>query len=144
MNCRFYPETLIITNYIKGIWNKYDIYITDNYPRELLTYYLYQDNQRDAFMTNYVWFNNSFAFLDIQEKSKNNVALIEQNGTRNILSASDKKNKGLAFFMFPNYPNEQTIKKLLEIYPDAKKIYLYYKDDNINRPASLVLLVPAK
>ncbi len=117
----FYPETLVTTKYIKTIWNNYDIYITDNYPRELLTYYLYRNGQQDAFTKNYTWENNSLAFLNIPSSLGNT--------------------KGLAFFMFVNAFNEQTAKQLLQKYPIAQKFYLYYSNDNINRPASLVILV---
>jgi hypothetical protein len=119
-----YPETLVTTNYIKTIWNTYDVYLTDNYPRELLTYYLYRNSQRNAFTKNYIWLDTSSSFLDIP------------------ISARSKK--GLAFFMFANDFNEQTTQQLLQKYVNAKKIYLYYQNDNIYRPASLVLLVPHK
>lgn len=140
----FYPETLVTTNYIKTIWNDYDIYVTDNYPRELLTYYLYRNNQRDTFVRNYVWLDNSLAFLNVQPNIQNDIALTEQNTGGDILGASTQKKRGVAFFMFANDFNEQTAREILSRYSNARKFYLLYTDDNINRLASLVILVPPK
>lgn len=118
----FYPETLVVTNYAKTIVNNYDIYITDRHPPELLTYYLHKEGQNNAFSRNFTYLGNSQNFLDI-----------------NITSG-----KGLAFFMFVNPQNEFVADQLQSIHKNATKIYLWYRDDNINRPASLVILVPPK
>jgi hypothetical protein len=116
----FYPETLSTSNYIKKIWNDYDIYITDNYPRELLTYYLYKNSSSDAFLKSYSWLENSSDFLVIDTKN----------------------NKGSAFFMFNNEQNDIVANNLLSNFPTSKKIILWYDNDNIHRQASLVILVP--
>jgi hypothetical protein len=115
----FYPETKIVTDYIKTIWNSYDIYLIDNYPRELLTFYLYKEGQ-NAFVWNYNWLENSTDLLNI----------------------SANQNKGLAFFMFDNPSNELIANQLTAKYPNSKKFILWYENDNIRRPAALVILVP--
>ncbi|MEK9175879.1 MAG: glycosyltransferase family 39 protein [Patescibacteria group bacterium] len=114
----FYPETLVITNYIKTVWNNYDIYITDNYPRELLTYYLYKEG-KDAFTKNYTWLDNSESFLSLSKTNQNH---------------------GYAFFMFATPENEETAIELKRKFPNSKKFYLWYTNNNIARPASLVVL----
>lgn len=118
----FYPETLIVTNYAKTIMNNYNIYITDRHPPELLTYYLYREGQNNAFSRNFTYLGNSQDFLNIDRTSE----------------------KGLAFFMFVNPQNEFVADQLRSIHNNAEKAYLWYRDDNINRPASLVILVPPK
>lgn len=139
----FYPETLIVTNYIKTIWNNYDIYLTDNFPRELLTYYLYKNSRQDAFARNYTWLDNSLGFLNIKSSSQTDIIPGQQyyySAASDTLTQTN--NKGLAFFMFTNLYNEQTAQQLLSMYPQAKKLYLNYINDNINRPAILVVLIP--
>lgn len=118
----FYPETMVTTNYIKTIWHNYDIYITDNYPRELLTYYLYKNTQQDAFMKNYTWLDSSMDFLNISNIAHKN---------------------GLAFFMFANSQNEYVAQQLAQKYTNTQKFYLWYNNENIHRIASLVLLIPS-
>lgn len=136
----FYPETLVTTKYIKTIWDDYDIYLTDNYPRELLTYYLYRKG--NPFVKNYNWIENSTAFLNIGT----NQTLAGDNNYQNILGESTSINKkGLAFFMFATPENELIAKQLMKKYPKSNKFLLWYYNDNIiKRPASLVVLIPKR
>ena len=114
----FYPETLITTNYIKTILSDYDIYLTDNYPRELLTYYLYKGG--DPFVKNYNWLENNQMFFSVEKR----------------------ENKGLAFFMFDSPDNEVVANGLIKKW-GGQKFLLWYENDNIlKRPASLVVLIP--
>jgi Dolichyl-phosphate-mannose-protein mannosyltransferase len=117
-----YPETIVTTDYIKTIWDSYNIYITDNYPRETLTYLLYK-NSKDPFLKNYKWFESSAEF-------------------RNIANMQTHS-KGQAFFMFSNQENEIVANELLKKSPKAEKHYIWYRNDNIKpRIASLVILIP--
>lgn len=113
----FYPETLVTTNYIKTIIDTHDIYLTDNYPRELLTYYLYRGG--DAFVHNYTWVESNYMLLD----------------------ANKKPGRGIAFFMFAIPENEAVANSLLKKFPKSHKFYLWYDNDNIHRQASLVVKV---
>lgn len=131
----FYPETLITANYIKTIWDEYDIYLTDNYPRELLTYYLYRKGY-DTFTKNYTWLESNTAFLNLET----NQILTMGNNNQNILGKSTSINKkGLAFFMFAIPENELVAEQLMKKYPKSNKFYLWYDNDNIHRPAALVV-----
>lgn len=131
----FYPGTFIVTQYIRTIWDKYDVYLTDNYPRETLTYLLYKDDS--PFKKNYTWLENRYAFLEINR----NLAHLSQQGA--VLGAKEPK-KGTAFFMFATPENESLAQTLLNTHPNAQKFYLWYNNSNTHRKASLVILVPAK
>lgn len=114
----FYPETKVTTDYIKTIWLNYDIYLTDNYPRELLTYYLYKPGT-NSFNKNYTWLEYNHEFLEVEKN----------------------KNKGIGFFMFNNPENEYIANQLLKKYPGSNRFYIWYQNDNIYRAAALVVLV---
>jgi hypothetical protein len=116
----FYPEATIVANYMKDNMNQYDFYLTDNYPRDILTFIMYKNG--NPFVKNYNWLENGFDFLDVD------------NG----------RNKGLMFFMFPNQQNEELASYLQKKFPNSKKLYLPYINSNISRIASLVIVVPPK
>ena len=96
----FYPETLIATNYIRTIWDEYDIYLTDNYPRETLTYLLYRGG--DPFVRTYTWYERNADFLSVAPRGP----------------------KGVAFFMFATPTNERIATLLMDKFPQAEKFYL--------------------
>ena len=123
----FYPETRVTTDYIKTIWNSYEIHLTDNYPRELLTYYLYREDQPNPFQRNYFWHETPTGFVDIAQTH-----------------LFEKRVKGLAFFMFANPVNEAVAGSLLTQFPQAEKTYIWYKNDMITRPASLLVTIPGQ
>lgn len=131
----FYPETFIVAQYIKTIWDKYDIYLTDNYPRETLTCLLYRDG--NPFKKNYAWLENRYTFLNISR----NLACLGQQGT---VLGTRQPEKGAAFFMFAIPENESLTQTFLKENPNAQKFYLWYDNNNIHRKASLVILVPPK
>jgi len=118
----FYPETFTTLDYLNGLKNKqsYDFYFTDNYPRELLTFLLYQPGRKDPFQKNYTWLEKNTDFLEITKKS----------------------GKGIGFAMFDNYANQLVTNQLLEKYPAAREIHLHYQNGKIDRPASIFVLVP--
>lgn len=118
----FYPETYITLNYIKGLQNKadYDFYFIDNYPRELLTFLLYQPGQKNPFSKNYVWLERNVDLLNVIKTPQ----------------------KGVAFVMFDNYFNQNIANALLQKYPNGQKLNLPYKNENILRPASIIILAP--
>jgi hypothetical protein len=112
----FYPETTIVANYMKSNQNNYDFYLTDNYPRDILTFIMYKSG--DPFKKNYTWLENGYDFLTV-----------------------NKKNKGLMFFMFENPQNEKLALSLQKKFPNSKKLHLPYVDGNISRIASLVVVI---
>lgn len=114
----FYPETRVVTDFVKSLPNTYSIYLSDNYPRELLTYYLYRDG--DPFKKHYTWIEHPQDFLTIQRAP----------------------NEQLLFIMFANDNNEVVARSLLSHYSSAQKTYLWYHNDEIQRKAALVIRVP--
>lgn len=117
----FYPEIYIAGKYINTIQDKYDLYLSGNYPPELQLYYLYKDTDPSPFIKKATWVG-----MD----------------SSHVLGISSAKNKGMAFFMPPVDQNEGIANSLLLQFPTAKKFYLWYKNDNIDRPASIVVLIP--
>jgi hypothetical protein len=113
-----YPEATIVANYMKKNIN-YDFYLTDNYPRDILTFITYTSGS--PFQKKYTWFQNGSEFLTI-----------------------NRGNNGLMFFMFADPQNELLASSLQQKFLDSKKIYLPYVDDNISRIASLIVIVPPK
>lgn len=125
-----YPETTIVGNYINQLDNRYNVYLTDNYPRDALTYITYKSNDPlinlnspgYPYQAHYKWFNNGDQFLE-----KNNI----------------ETNKGIAFLMFADNPyNKKVQQQLLKNYSNAVMFYLIYVNDNIKRVSSRVILVP--
>ncbi len=137
----FYPNTLVTSTYIKTIWDKYDIYLTDNYPRELLTYFLYKNSSPNAFAANYVWLENSNNFLAVVPSNYNNLAHNTPSDSQ-VLGAYTSLDKGLAFFMFDNDVNQEVANQLLKMYPNGQKFYIYNKTRDIYNVSSLVVLIP--
>lgn len=115
----FYPETTIVGQYIQKIKNEYDIYVTDNYPRDALTFLTYEKG-RPIFQQEYQWFEDRNQFLSVFQK----------------------KNKGLAFIMFDIPQNQLFVQKLKTKFTQARPLRLPYYNGRINRVAALVVLVP--
>lgn len=143
----FYPETMIITSFIRTIWDEYEVYLTDNYPRELLTYYLYKDGY-NPFYKNYTWLEDGHTFIATSRDESNTSGLsykqISPEGNDPKRLNNQDKKKGKAFFMFANNRNEVTAQTLVSENPQAQKFYLWYENGKIRRPASLVVLLPPK
>lgn len=117
----FYPETYVTLDFLKKIPNdrKYDWYFTDNYPRELLTFLLYQPGQIDPFAKNYTWLENS----------------------ADVLFISAQPGRNLGFVMFDNYRNQSVVVELLRKYPQAQVVNLPYRNEEIFRPASVIITI---
>lgn len=138
----FYPETLIISQYIKTVDNKYNIYIAGRHPPELQTYYLYRKENNNPFSKNSTWLDTSFAFLELATQQKHLVSET-QNRFSNVLGTTvNIKKKGMAFFMSTTAEDKTVANQLLQTFKNASKFYLWYDNDTIHRPASLVVLVP--
>lgn len=114
----FYPETTIVGQYIQKIKNEYNIYITDNYPRDILTFLTYEKG-REVFKQEYQWFRDSNQFLNVPKT----------------------KDSGLVFIMFDTPPNQLLVQKLKVKFPGISVLRLPYTNDRINRVAALVALV---
>lgn len=112
----FYPETTIVGNYIKHKLTKYDFYLTDNYPRDALTFLTYQGGY--PFVKHYTWVENKEEFLKVK-----------------------REDKGIQFIMFDIPENQVFLPRLQQIFPQGKVSYLDYKDDNIDRKAALIYIV---
>lgn len=115
----FYPETTIVGNYMKPRIPSTDFYLTDNYPRDALTYLTYQDG--DPWIKHYTWFEDTLLFLNIIPNS----------------------NKNTSFIMFKTPSNQFYIDSLKQKFPQGHIQELIYKDDNIKRPAAWVFTVPS-
>lgn len=116
----FYPETTIVANFMNKNKSRFEYYLIDNYPRDALTFLTYSGG--DPFHQNYTWF----------EKPENFFA-VEQNS-----------NKGLMFFMMDTAQNIEIRDRLLSKFPNSYSKNIIYSDDNINRIASVVVIVPSK
>jgi len=124
-----YPETTVVGRYIRQIDARYDSYLTDNYPRDALTYITYQpgdplvglDQGGYPLQPHYIW----------------------QDSNQQFLADTARRGRGLAFFMFSGLPqNDAMLQQLRARYRNAVAFTLIYHDDIVNRPASLVVLVP--
>jgi len=118
----FYPETYITLDYLSQLKDKndYDFYFTDNFPRELLTFLLYNPGQENPFQKNYTWLEKNTGFLKVTKSP----------------------GKGIGFIMFDSPLNQPIATALLSKYPHAHKINLSYKNENIQRPGSIIIFVP--
>jgi len=112
----FYPETTIVGNFMKPLLNDYYFYLTDNYPRDVLTFLTYQDG--DPFLKHYTWLEQKEEFLKVNQK-----------------------NKGIVFIMFNNPDNQAFIPLLKQKFPNGEVSELKYIDDNINRSAAIIYTV---
>jgi len=112
----FYPETTVVGNYMKPRVSLTDFYLTNNYPRDALTFLTYQGG--NPWVKHYTWFDNGNDFLKVE-----------------------KKDKKLAFIMFKNEGNRPLAMALENKYPSGNLFVLPYVDDNINRPAAWVFEV---
>lgn len=112
----FYPETTVVGNYMKDKLNDYDFYLTDNYPRDALTFLTYQGG--DPFIRHYTWLEHKEDFLKVNQK-----------------------NKGVIFVMFNSSDNQTFIPLLKQRFPNGEVSELKYIDDNINRSAAIIYTV---
>lgn len=117
----FYPETYITLEYINNLKDKqdYDFYFTDNFPRELLTFLLYNPKQESPFQKNYIWLERNTDFLRVAKNPE----------------------KGIGFVMFDNQRNQNIVEELLQK-GDAQRVSLPYRNENIQRPGSVIVFVP--
>ncbi|OGG11444.1 hypothetical protein A2Z00_05690 [Candidatus Gottesmanbacteria bacterium RBG_13_45_10] len=114
----FYPETRVATDYIKTVLDTHDIYITDNFPRELLTYSFYRGG--DPFIKNYTWFPQKESMLDI----------------------TPNPNRGIVFVLLPTEDTMSFIDTLLTRFPHARRFLLPYTTSGVYRDAAIIVEVP--
>jgi len=112
----FYPETTVVGNYIKDKLNDYDFYLTDNYPRDALTFLTYQGG--NPYEKHYQWLEKKEYF-----------PLAEPSG------------KGMIFIMFNTPKNQLFIPKLKQTFPGGYISELRYLNGNINRSAALLYII---
>lgn len=116
----FYPETTIAAKFMNQNKNKFEFYLIDNYPRDALTFLTYSGG--DPFHKNYTWFEKPEDFFTVEQNF----------------------NKGLMFFMTDIPQNIEIRDRLLSKFPNSYFKNIIYSDDNINRIASVVVVVPPK
>ncbi|MDP3974459.1 MAG: glycosyltransferase family 39 protein [bacterium] len=116
----FYPETTIVANFMNKNKGKFEYYLTDNYPRDALTFLTYSGGE--PFHKNYTWLEKPEDFFTIKQTPE----------------------KGLMFFMMDNSQNIQIRNNLLLKFPNSYFENIFYADDHINRNASVVVVVPSK
>jgi hypothetical protein len=124
----FYPETTVVARYIRQIDARYDAYLTDNYVRDALTYITYQpadpmvglESSGYPLQPHYTW----------------------QDSNQQFLADRPRPNRGIAFHVCRSAREHSRAQQLRARYHNAVAFTLMYHDDNIDRPASLVLLVP--
>ncbi len=104
----FYPETTIVGNYMKPRIPDTDFYLTDNFPRDALTFLTYQGG--DPWTKYYTWFEDKNSFLEVKINSTKNTS----------------------FIMFDTSDNEEIVQVLQNNYPEGSVSKLTYKDDTIN------------
>lgn len=112
----FYPETTIVGNFMKPLTDKYDFYLTDNYPRDALTFLTYQGG--NPYEKHYQWLEKKEYF-----------------------SLAEPSGKGMIFIMFNTPENQLFIPKLKQRFPDGYISELRYLNDNINRSAALLYII---
>lgn len=115
----FYPETTIVANFMNQNKNKFEFYLTDNYPRDALTFLTYSGG--DPFQKHYIWFDKTEFFFTVEKNP----------------------NKGLMFFMMDTPQNTEVRNKLLAKFPNSYLYNLVYTDDYITHTASSVVIVPS-
>lgn len=112
----FYPETTIVGNFMKPLLDKYDFYLTDNYPRDALTFLTYQGGE--PFLKHYQWFEKKEQFLTVQPQGK-----------------------GIVFVMFKTSENLKFLETLRKKFPSGHSEELKYLSQGGHRPAALLYLV---
>jgi Dolichyl-phosphate-mannose-protein mannosyltransferase len=112
----FYPEAYTTLRYIKPYISTHDIYITDNFPKELLMFLLYQGG--DPWKKHY---------------------MLAEHG---LLSTSPSKNRPSIFIMRWNPDNQMITQVLLRKYPKSTFQIIYYIDDSFRRPAAILVTIP--
>lgn len=113
----FYPETTVVGDYMKDKLNNYDFYLTDNYPRDALTFLTYQGG--NPWTKHYTWLENKFSFLEVWPQT----------------------NKGTVFIMFKADSNWPIIRALQNKFPQGKLSELEYKDGLVAKPAAWIFTV---
>lgn len=116
----FYPETLIVADFIRQNLNKYNFYLTDNYPRDAITFTTYTTG--DPWAKKYTWVEKNTDLLSVEHSDK----------------------RGLMFFMFPIAQNQPIADGLLRKFPTSYKLEIPYQNGAITRIASLVIVVPPR
>lgn len=116
----FYPETTVVANFMNENKNKFEYYLIDNYPRDALTFLTYAGG--NPFHKNYTWFEKSEDFFTVERNSS----------------------KGIMFFMMSIPQNIEIRDRLLSRFPNSYFKNVIYSDDNINRVASVVVIVQPK
>jgi hypothetical protein len=117
----------VVGRYLRQIDGRYDAYLTDNYPRDALTYLTYRpgdplvglESSGYALQPHYTW----------------------QDSDQQFLTDAARPGRGLAFFMFAGL-HEGMLQQLRARYRNAVAFTLIYHDHTIDRAASLVVLVP--
>ena len=116
----FYPETTVVGDFMKNNLERYEFYLTDNYPRDILTFLTY-DGQGNPFVKHYQWFEKKESFLTVKSKKK-----------------------GIVFIMFDTPENQRFLKRLKQNFPGGQVSELRYVDDKINRSAGLLYIIEGK
>lgn len=113
----FYPETTVVGNYMKQRVASTDFYITDNFPRDTLTFLTYQHGS--PYTKQYVWLERDTDFLTVKRTAF----------------------RRLIFVAFPNNHHEEVFRLLKLQYPRAYDDMLYLTGEGTQRPAAQLLIV---
>jgi len=118
----FYPEVFIALNHLQKIENRnaYDLYFSDRFPPELLSFFLYQPIKDNPFPKDYFWPFQSEEFLNV----------------------TPKPGRGIIFAMLDHPTNQVIANSLIKKFPRSQLIKLAYQNDNIQKPGSLLVIVP--
>ncbi len=114
----FHPETFVVANFLKTQQSSSDIYLTDNFPREILTYILYQNG--DPFRTSYTWYAKRDFMMTTPINPKRNTI----------------------FVLAPILENERFTDQLMNRYPSAIRYYAPYTSDAFRDAAALIVEIP--
>jgi hypothetical protein len=115
----FYPEATVVGHYMAGRTDTTDFYLTDNFPRDTLTFLTYRGG--DPYEKHYTWTERDTAFLDVVPKP----------------------NRETVFVMRPDDAHEEILTQLHEKYPDGKRFELPYDDNGRHRIAAWLFTVPS-
>ncbi len=113
----FYPETSIVGNYMKPRIYSTDFYLTDNFPRDTITFLTYQKG--NPYTKRYVWVEHDTDFLSVQRN----------------------RAKRLVFIAMPDNQHEEAFRLLRKQYPNAHDDMLYFGEDGTKKPAAQLLII---
>jgi len=113
----FYPEASVVGNYMKPRIFSTDFYLTDNFPRDTITFLTYQKG--NPYIKHYVWVENDVDFLSVQRNPY----------------------KRLIFVAMPYNDHEEVFHLLRMQYSGAHDDMLYLQEDGIQKPAAQLLIV---